>query len=320
MLSPAKGQVVVGNEPAALELSTGKVVATMMGARGVVLIDFETGRADTIGRSGGGPGEFGVPRAIMPWSRGRYAVMDIALSRLTLMKEPATFDTVISVPNGHEASSSAAQSDGIWYSVGARDAHDSLALVRSSKFGNRRDTVARLARPKPTMTPIGRGTAMNLTPEYAPTDAWGLLSDGRVWIARGSDNRVDWVSPEGRLTLGSPRLFSRIRTVDADRHKFHGMPAPIAIDTLKRAIAPLKAPFQGVVAADNGELWIWKNQPAGYKKERYLRIGASGNIISELELPLAHKIVAVSKSFLYILSMNDDEEYLLARHPKPTVP
>jgi hypothetical protein len=317
ILRPSQGQTTVGFDPAALELSDGRVAMVMGRLRGLLIVDFTTGKADTIGRLGAGPGEFQFPRAVFRLSPDRYGVFDAVLQRITTYVEPATRDTIHPVPPGHQLSGTSL-SNVFWHSTGSPDAHDSIPLIRTTRASGRTDTIARLAFPRRTMTPIGRGTAINLAPEYAPRDVWGALPDGRVWIARGSDNRIDWISADGRLTRGGPRSFEEIRTVDADRHKYNGLPAVPTIDTLPgRLIAPVKAPFQEVVADDNGELWVWLNQPAGYTTERYHRVNDRGVVLSEIELPGAHKILAVSSKYLYVLSVNADDEHVLSRHPKP---
>ncbi len=129
---------------------------------------------------------------------------------------------------------------------------------------------------------------------------WGVFDDGRVWIARGGDNRVDLIEATGRTVAGSSVPHAVIRTTDDDLRLWRGMPAPATFDGVKRAIAPVKAPFQEVTGSAAGDLWFWLNQTAGYRQELYAcRVGTDGET-RRVWLPAAHKIVAIGRRHLYV--------------------
>jgi hypothetical protein len=88
--------------------------------------------------------------------------------------------------------------------------------------------------------------------------------------------------------------FAPISTVDADRQLFRGLPAPAELDTVTRAIAPTKGPFQEVRAAPDGHLYFWLNQPAGYSRERVAEFNRQGQLVRTLALPLGSKLVVAA--------------------------
>jgi len=98
-LAAADGEVPVGNEPHVLTLPDERVVITAMGTHAVIIYDFERTKADTVGRDGGGPGEFALPSTLGSWSDGRFTVLDEMLRRVTVIGSDLHIDTVFAFPN-----------------------------------------------------------------------------------------------------------------------------------------------------------------------------------------------------------------------------
>jgi hypothetical protein len=94
-LGPPSGTISVGNEPRALELADGRVAITMMGLHGVVVHNFDSGHADTLGRSGAGPGEFERSDVIFSMGGTRFGVLDPVLRRATIYANPDSVEAVI---------------------------------------------------------------------------------------------------------------------------------------------------------------------------------------------------------------------------------
>jgi hypothetical protein len=179
------------------------------------------------------------------------------------------------------------------------------------------DTLALIGEPPRTFVSLGN-VGLNIPAEYAARDVWGILPDGSLWIARGEDNRVDWVAPNRTIAHGSARAFPMIRTVAADRQRLDGMPAPRILDSVERDVAPFKAPFQEVKAGPEGDLWFWMNQPAGYATELYSVVARDGVERVRVTLPGAHKIVAVSRAYIYVLGEDASGDWVITRHLKPS--
>jgi len=315
-LGPALGAIPVGNEPHVLELNDGRVAITMMGLGALVVHDFASGRSDTIGRRGAGPGEFGRAGRVVPWGRDRFAVLDPVLRRVTVFHNAGGVDTMIRFPVATTTEAAIPHVSGVWLTPGGDLVRDSVPLLRVAAAAGGPDTLALIGEPPRHFLRLG-SVGLNLAAEYAPRDRFGLLPDGRVWIARGHDNRIDWVAPNGDLTRGRPRAFPVIGTVSGDRHRLEGLPAPPILDTVDRELAPTKAPFQDVLAGPAGELWFWLNQPHGYSAELYEVRAPNGLERVRVSLPGAHKLVAIGNVHVYMLGEDATGDWVLTRRMKP---
>lgn len=313
VLAPGTPGVAVGPEPHVFEISDGRAAITAMGLHAVIVLDFATGRADTIGRDGAGPGEFARPALLTSWGNEHFAVVDPVLRRATVLSTGGKPDTLMAYPPAVASQEALPFTDGTWLSLGVAPKNDSLPLIRVYNGTNKSDTLAWLAFPPRHFVPLG-AIALNMPLEYSAADVWGQSSDGRVWIARAADNHVDWISRDGTTARSQPFPYERIKTVPADQRKHQGLPATPFLDTVEREMAAEKAPFQDVVAGPDGELWFWLNQPAGYLTERYMLLKRDGKSHIEVELPGGHKVLAVSKRFVYSLGADADGEMIISRH------
>lgn len=311
------GAIPVGNEPYILEVGASRVAVTMMGLGAVLLHDFDSGRTDTVGRGGGGPGEFARAGQVVEWGVDRFAVLDPVLRRATVFRIAGVVDTLVPFPVSHATEAAIPHVSEVWVSPGGAPVRDSVPLLRLAATSSPPDTLGLLGEPPRRFLPLGN-VGLNLSAEYAARDIWGILPDGRVCIARGEDNRVDWIGPHSALARGVPRAFPVIRTVAADRQLLDGLPAPKILDSVERDMAAIKAPFQDVRAGPKGDLWFWMNQPAGYATELYSVLASDGSERIRVTLPGAHKIIAVSRTYLYVLGEDASGEWVITRHQKPS--
>lgn len=319
-LAAANGSFVAEHGVSSLyELDDERVAIAAMGFHSLLIYDFATAKVDTIGRDGDGPGEFRLLNSIWPWTNGRFIVHDLSLLRATVLNADGSVDSLFKTPPSAQNDAVSLGADGSWATIGDSPSRDSFPLLRVRAVGSQTETMTWMARPRRKFVPLG-SVAFNLPPEYAATDKFGRFRDGRVWIARGADNRVDIVDAHGKFTRGTPQPFARIATVKDDLHKWNGLPAIPLIDTIKnREMAPEKAPFQDVRAGADDELWFWLNQPAGYTTERYAVRAADGKIKMEVELPGAHQVLTIGKRYVYVFSKNSDDEHVVTRHPRPAL-
>lgn len=320
LLAPEVATVSSGMEPFVMELDSGRAVITMMGLHAAQIQDVKAARIDTIGRGGGGPGEFSRAGRIMPWSSGRFAVIDPVEMRITLFSAAGGLDTTLLMPRTMDLRFGIPHDDGhVWFTAGApRKGADSVPLLRLTVSSNHIDTLTFLLTPEATFTPMG-DIAMWLTPEYAARDVWGVAPNGRVWIARGADNRVDWIDTSGAMTRGKPLPFTTIRTVEADRLRVKGLPAAPILDTLHRAMASTKAPFQDAVLGPDDELWVWRNQLAGTPYEVYDVLRRDGTVRAHIKAPPAHRLLAVGSEFVYLYGEDADGDLVITTHVRPTL-
>ncbi|MGH7653794.1 MAG: hypothetical protein ACREN6_03940 [Gemmatimonadaceae bacterium] len=114
---------------------------------------------------------------------------------------------------------------------------ESSLVVRVDLKSRKVDTAATFRIPKINLnvTRDDNGRVM-VTPTVNPipwTDDWAMLADGTIAIVRGQDYRVDFVSPDGRVTAGPKIPFDWQRLSDEDKTKI--------IDSTRTAIEAQRA-------------------------------------------------------------------------------
>jgi hypothetical protein len=100
------------------------------------------------------------------------------------------------------------------------DPPDTAAIVRIDPVSRKLDTAGFYKIPKTKMNMVQSDKGMSITMEMNPlplVDDWAVLSDGSLAILRGRDYHVDWINPDGTLTV-SPKLpFDWQRLSDDDK-------------------------------------------------------------------------------------------------------
>jgi hypothetical protein len=126
---------------------------------------------------------------------------------------------------------------------------ESSYVVRVDLKTRKVDTAATFRIPKVTMnvTQDDNGRVM-ITPTVNPipwTDDWALLSDGTLAVVRGQDYRVDFISPDGKLTSGPKIPYDWQRLSDEDKTRI--------IDSTKTTMEKLRDAQMAANAAANPE-------------------------------------------------------------------
>lgn len=316
-LGPALCAAEVSAEPSAVLLTRGRIALTIAGEARVQVLDSLCAVTSTLGRAGAGPGEFRfVARAFVDTAGGLH-VLDPELQRLTHydsagahlgatpMSGPASIASLVRAPDGH-----------LFWTEPLPAVEDSVALFMQGDQGASGGAqIARLLKPAPVLVPLG-DVAINTPPEYAAFDAWGALDNGRVWIARGGDNRLEVAGGASSMT-GPSVPFARIETVPSDRDRWRGLPAPERFRVPTRPLAPIKGPFQGVLRAPDGEFWLWLNQPAGHTSEWYACRTIASQVLLRITVPNAHKVLAVGTDRVYLYGENAEGLPTLSMHSRP---
>lgn len=100
------------------------------------------------------------------------------------------------------------------------DFPDSAALVRVDLATRQLDTAAFFKIPKRKMSVTQTEHGMSITNEINPmplVDDWAVLADGSIAIVRGRDYHVDFVNPDGSLTVSPKIPFDWQRLSDEDK-------------------------------------------------------------------------------------------------------
>ena len=303
----------------ALETAPGVLLLPEPQLPGLIRLDFATGRRDTVGRAGEGPGEYRAPHFLFALPADRIGVVDGVARQVTVLAPALTFEEHRAIPAGLSPFLLRADTLGNQFGFGfvasqaARG--DSAPVVRVRAGATTIDTVGFAERLQTAPIQIGQ-MGMMVPAEYAPRDLWGVDMDGTVWIARGSRRALDFVNREGTRT-SFPLPFAPIPTVDADRALFRGLPAPEGLDRAARELAPIKGPFQEVRTDLSGHYFLWLNQPAGYPSEQYAEFDRSGTHLRTLALPQSWKIITVSATAIYAARESESGEWVVRRYERP---
>src|SRR4029453_13155719 len=87
--------------------------------------------------------------------------------------------------------------------------YDSLNVLRIPRGDTIADTVARLKLPPWGDGQFGEQKKIVST-IFGGRDLFGVLPDGSMWVARASNNAVDWRDPSGEREKGPPRVSTPV--------------------------------------------------------------------------------------------------------------
>jgi hypothetical protein len=217
------------------ELSDGRVLLADARDRTLQLLDLKSGQAHPVGRQGNGPGEYGLPQALIALPGDTTLLSDPLNSRLLLILPDGTPGPLLRMPEqaspatigGPRRSDSRGR---FYYEVqrrgepGGRYGASAAEVIRFDRASGRIDTLATLALPTGRMTgsrQLPGGMLQTFTNKpLALQDVAAYGPDGRVAIVRAKTYQVEWIDPDGKRTTGAPVRYEPIRITDAERKAF----------------------------------------------------------------------------------------------------
>ena len=217
------------------ELADGRVVMSDSRDRVLQVLDFRTGAMTAVGRSGSGPGEWGVPSRLyaMPgdstlmsdFQNGRYLVIlpDGKPGPTFRIPEtsPAAFGTLIGVGPRGRMIAERARVDGEGPLAGSLGVVD---LLRYDRAISRTDTLAQRAEARGersgTQQLPGGMLQMFTNLPLAPRDLALVTPDGRVVILRADPYRMESIALDGSRLVGPVVAASAVRITEAERRAF----------------------------------------------------------------------------------------------------
>jgi len=196
---------------------------------------------------------------------------------------------------------------GGWYfevrSAPGRDGRgnlDSALIVRTGAAPMAIDTVARLA-PLDLAEIVNDGRRRLERRLLSGQDRWGVLPDGAVWVARVTDNRVDWRDPAGQARRGEV-LPDRVLPITAnDRDIFLSRFEPGLRPTVSQIpFAAIKPPFDGALSDPMGDVWLVKSRAIGDTLREYQVIDRSGRLARRMNHAGLGRILAVGMGYALV--------------------
>lgn len=286
----------------------------------------------TVGRAGGGPGEFTGLSALGRAGPGRLWAYDFALRRITWMNgegditgtttlapEPAMLNPVGAFPDGSfllkqlwGAEATAGTSE-----LGLR--RDPIAFVRFDEAGALVDTVGLFPGRELFITEEdGRGVMG--VPPFGRSNVAALRGD-RLVIGSGIGYQVEEVDERGRLLrilripgrdrdVGSEEMESFIQTqledVPPEDH------ARVRQSILEMPHPPTVPPYGSILADDDGDLWISEWAPYPGIPERWGVFDGRGGWLGEVRTPRGFFPYAVGSDWILGVERDDmDVEYVV---------
>ena len=184
--------------------------------------------------------------------------------------------------------------------------HDSAAVLRANHRLDRADTVAMLS-PLDIEEVFGDAGRRFERKIFSGEDAWGVLPDGTLWVARINHNRV-WLFPAEAAEQHGPMLPDPIFPVTrADREVFlRQFPDGLRKTAQQLPFAEVKPPFLAALTGADGNVWLQKSRELSDTVQMYHQVGLDGELRALIRVPLAAKILAVSPNRVLVVHPVED--------------
>lgn len=249
----------------------------------VVVLDFSDRSMTDLGPGMKQP--FDGPFSLFTMGDGLY-VGDWALRRLTVWNLEGKYEAVVRTPDITRGTLPRARDgQGNWYvqfnpapGPDGSGKRDSAVVVRFPLDFSRGDTVLRLS-PLDLAEVNGDAGRRFERRVFSGEDDWGVSADGSLWVARVYPNRVDWISPDGKMKKGQT-LPDRVFTITiSDREAFlRKFPPELRSAAEKVPFSPVKPPFDAAFSGGDGNVWLEKSRVIPDTVRRYQVVGRDGRL------------------------------------------
>lgn len=323
-----------------VELSDGRIALAELKDRTFVFADLATGKttpvgvyADTIRLGDPAPAKYKLPGWVLRFGGDTLGLIDFAAERTTLWDETGRYLTVLggggvgghNQPVNYDARGNGYKED-IRSVLGGLEPgdeldFDSISVIRIPRGDTIADTVAKLRLP-----PWGRGRfgeqMKMVSTIFAGRDLFGVLPDGSLWIARASNNAVDWLSPSGQWLRGPSRSFTRVPVSQTEKDLFLArlreqmarMGAPAGIE-LSYPFADEKGAFISGLTNPAGEVWLERARPLGDSIPVWDVVGRDGATIRTVQFPKSALLAGFgSNGRVYAILKNGEGQQTVARY------
>jgi hypothetical protein len=301
-----------------VELDGGRVA--FAGDRQFLMADLGSGKVDTIGvRSD--TVDVGSPTSVYKFAGwvvhlagDTVALVDFAAVRTTLWNERGQPLTTLALPPaGGTTPVLAYDHQGFGYKADYRSllgspepgrearSSDSIPVIRIQLASGGVDTVARLAAPLLGAAKFGEQTQQVAT-IFGPNDLFGALPDGRVWVARAKENRVDWRGPGGVWIRGSERDFDKVPVTEGDKTRVLGRIRAQAAGRIPDSLqlqwpfAEHKPAFENGIGSPSGEVWLQRSRPLDATEYVYDVYGPDAKWKRAVKLPPDVAVAGLGKA------------------------
>lgn len=289
--------------------------------------------SDTIKKDDPAPGKHRLPGYVLHFGGDTVGLVDFGAQRTTIWNEKGEYLGVLpgggvggyNQPLNYDAKRAGYKEDvrsvlgGL--EPGQELEFDSLSVIRINPGDTVADTVARLKLPVWGRGQFGAQQKIVST-IFSGRDLFGVLPDGSIWVARASNNAVDWRSPDGTWTRGPSRSFATIPVPQDEKDDFlvklrgqmAQMGAPAGIE-LTYPFANEKPPFQAGQTNPAGEAWLQRSRAWGDSVPVWDVIGRDGKGIRALQLPRNASLAGFGKGGkIYVVLREGEDQQKVVRY------
>lgn len=323
-----------------VELSDGRIALAELKDKTFVFANLATGEtmpvgehADTILPSDPAPGKHRLPGYVLHFGGDTLGLVDFGAQRTTLWTERGEFlSTVPGAGVGGYNQALAYDAKGNAYKEDIRTVlgglepgdeleFDSLSVLRIPPGDTLADTIARLKLPVWGRGQFGEQQKIVST-IFSGRDLFGVLPDGSLWVARASNNAVDWRAPDGKWTRGPSRPFTRIAVPQAEKDAFLErlrsqmalMGAPAGIE-LSYPFADEKPPFGAGHTNPAGEVWLQRSRAWEDSVPVWDVVGRDGRQVRTVQLPRNASLAGFGPAGkVYVILREGEEQQRIARY------
>jgi hypothetical protein len=323
-----------------VELADGRVALAELKDKTFIFADFKTAETRPIGehvdsiRSGDpAPGKHRLPGYVLRLGGDTLGLVDFAAQRTTLWNERGEYLTTLGgIGVGGYNQSLAYDAGGNAYKEDIRSVlgglepgqeleFDSLSVLRIVRGDTIADTIAHLKLPVWGRGQFGEQQKIVST-IFSGRDLFGVMPDGSLWVARASNNAVDWRSPDGKWTRGQARSFATIRVPQEEkdaflerlRYQMTQMGAPAGIE-LAYPFADEKPPFGSGQTNPYGEVWLQRSRAWQDSVPVWDVVGRDGRQIKSVQFPKNASLAGFGPGGrVYVILREGEDRQKVARY------
>lgn len=315
------------------ELADGRLLIGegSLNSRRLLVVDFQRGTTQQIGRRGQGPGEYRiVSRLLTLASDSTLFVADdmrwLVLSGSRIVRTISGPDAaMMSARIVHDADSMG----NLLSSERRTPSPDSSGHTLVARANGKTTFVARLrssteAGYPPRSTPRGRGGLDYFNGPWNGYELAHLFPDDWLAVARVQPYRVDWRAPDGKWILGKPIPSPVVRVTEKEKLAYmqraaarsgNAPQSPSVHSTWPEEIPPFLP--GALIASSDGRLLILRTPTADRPDVRYDIVDRQGRV-EQLRLEQNQRIFAFGKNSVYVVVTDDSDLERIQRHPWPT--
>lgn len=320
------------------ELSDGRVLVSDNSVESrLVVADLAANRVRMLGHIGAGPGEYRQAGRLLALSHDSTLFVDAARGRRLLLLHRDNIVTTLP-PDAAVIKAVGGEfrgADTLGRVLGVRQMgadqlapgmiRERLAAIVAQRSGARADTILSLRGTEQRITRTGtRERPFWLFDVLIGSveDQATLFPDGWISVVRADPYRVEWRSPDGRVTQGPVVEWERPRGDEREKAAYlersrrrYGSNS----ESREMPWADRLSPFRSnaMLPAPGGNLLVLRSQWSKAPDTRYDLFNRAGQLIGRLAMPDSERVVGFGPHSVYVTARDQDGFHRLRRHPWP---